>query len=82
MKKKKRIIVITIVFFLLIVFVPIPTGVYKDGGTRTYTALTYKVVCWNRLVNENNKYTKTSLYFIPDNFKDLDELWNIEQTKS
>ena len=82
MNKKKTITMIIIISFLLILFIPIPTGTYKDGGTRTYTALTYKVVCWNRAINENYRYAKTSIYFIPDNFKELDELWNIEQTKT
>ena len=40
--KKKIWIPIAAVILLLILFVPIPTGVCKDGGTREYTALTYK----------------------------------------
>lgn len=46
--KKKVWIPIVIVVLLAILVIPIPTGVYKDGGTREYTALTYKVVDWNR----------------------------------
>lgn len=82
MNKKKVITMIIILPFLLILFVPIPTGVYKDGGTSTYTALTYKVVKWNRIINENYKYNKISVYCLPDNFKSIDELWNIERANS
>ncbi|MBO4865704.1 MAG: hypothetical protein J5582_03925 [Ruminococcus sp.] len=75
------VIAITIIFVLFIILVPIPTGTSKDGGTRTYTALTYKVVKWNRIWDESHKYTGTSVYLFPDNFKSIDELWNIEQKK-
>ena len=47
---KKRIwIQILVVLILAILFVPIPVGVYKDGGTREYTAITYKIADWNCL---------------------------------
>ena len=46
--KKKRLIIGAIAILLLLI-IPIPTGVLKDGGTRTYTALTYKLVRWNHL---------------------------------
>ena len=59
-------------------FIPVPSGVYKDGGTRTYSALTYKIVKWNKLIDEGNKYQNTSVYWLPDNFKSLDKLWEIE----
>ena len=49
--KKKIWIPILVVVILAILFVPIPSGVYKDGGTREYTALTYKIVDWNRLTD-------------------------------
>ena len=38
--KKKIWICIAGVVLLAILFVPIPSGTYKDGGTRTYSALT------------------------------------------
>ncbi len=74
MKKKYR---ISIILILIILFAPIPSGVYKDGGTRTFSALTYKVVKWNRLVNTED-YKNTSVYWFPNNFKSLNELWEIE----
>ena len=44
MAKKIIITVIAIVFFLAIFFSPIPKSPYEDGGTREYSALTYKIV--------------------------------------
>lgn len=78
--KKRKTITMIIILILLILFVPIPDGVYKDGGTRVYSALTYKVVKWNRFIDADYKYTQISVYWLPDNFKSIDELWNIEQT--
>ena len=65
---------------LAIFIVPIPSEVYKDGGSQEYTALTYKVVHWNRLVEDAITH-KTSIYFFPDNFKSIDELWQEELDK-
>ena len=56
---KKRLTVILLAIFLLLL-IPVPTGVYKDGGTREYTALTYKIVSWNRLT-DGGIYKKVSL---------------------
>ena len=76
--KKPVITAIIIIAALLILFLPIPSGTYRDGGTKVYGALTYKIVVWNRFVTETNVYQKTSVFFFPDNFKTLDELWAIE----
>lgn len=76
--KKKVIIPVIIAVVLAILFVPIPTGVYKDGGTREYSALTYKIVKWNRLTGDST-YDKTRLYFFPYNFKSIDGLWHLEK---
>lgn len=76
---KKRIwMQILVVLILAILFVPIPVGVYKDGGTREYTAITYKIVDWNRLIGDST-YDKTKVYFFPRNFKSIDELWYYEE---
>lgn len=77
MKKKIRILLIILVS-LVVLFVPIPTGTYKDGGTREYTSLTYKIVKWNRLT-DGSSYNKTRVYFFPDNFKSIDSLWYLEE---
>ncbi len=73
MKKKTKII---LVLLILILVLPIPNFAIKDGGTKTYTALTYKIVDWNRLVGSGNIYEATEFYFIPYNFFSLDRLWN------
>ena len=78
--KKKIWIIIAIAAILAILFVPIPTGQYKDGGTREYTALTYKIVNWNRLT-EDGTYDETRVYFFPNNFKSIDSLWQMEEGK-
>ena len=48
MKKFKNFIVISIVFLFLIF--PIK-HTYKDGGTVTYTSLTYKIIRWKIPIN-------------------------------
>ena len=78
MKKKVWIWILAGILLLAILFVPIPTGVVKDGGTRTYTALTYKIVDWNRITGEA-VYDETKIYLFPNNFKSLDALWEQEK---
>lgn len=70
--------ILIVVFALGILFVPAPTGPYDDGGTRQYCALTYKVVQWNRLT-VNGTYKANKVYWFPNNFKTIDELWEMEQ---
>lgn len=79
--KKKIWIPILAVVFLAILTVPIPTGVCKDGGTRIYSALSYKIVDWNRLVDAGDTYDNTKVYFFPNNFKSVDQLWQLEEPK-
>lgn len=76
--KKKVIAAVIAIAVLAVLFVPIPGPIAKDGGTREYRALTYKIVKWNKIIGEGETYSKTSFYFIPDNFKSLDELWETE----
>ena len=84
--KKLMIKIAVTVIILLILFIPIPHGTYKDGGTKDYSALTYRIVVWNRInaeIDEGNNvkkvtYHKTSVFWFPDNFKSIDELWEIE----
>ena len=82
---KKRIMIGIIVVILLVLFLPIPNpkGRVEDGGTREYCALTYKIVVWNKIIADSEKgnstYHKTSVFWIPDNFKSIDELWKIER---
>lgn len=73
----KKWIIIAIVVLVAILVVPIPRGTMKDGGTREFTALTYKIVDWNR-ITEDIIYQKTSVYFFPNNFTDTETLWQEE----
>ena len=77
-KKKVFLIILSSVLFLAILFVPVPTGVHRDGGTRTYTALTYKIIDWNRLTTDG-VYQATKVYWFPNNFQSVDDLWANEE---
>lgn len=78
MKKKVILTVLAIVLFLAILFVPMPKGPYKDGSTREYAALTYKIVDWDRLTTDGI-YDTTKVYWFPNNFKSVDDLWACEE---
>lgn len=75
--KKKIWIPIAAAVLVTVLFVPIPSKVHEDGGTREYRALTYKIVDWNR-EEDGVSYDRTRLYLLPRNFKSLDELWEEE----
>lgn len=81
MKRKIWIPIAVISAVLAILFLPIPKGVCNDGGTREYTALTYKIVKWSRLT-DNGIYKKTRVYFGEDRWQDIDQLWLEESEKS
>ncbi len=74
MKKKLLVAVVAAVILLAVLFVPIPIGAMKDGGTRVYASLTYKVVHWKRLT-EDGLYDKVCVYFGKNAYKSIDELW-------
>lgn len=77
--KRKIWIPIVIVVLLAILVIPIPTGTCMDGGTREYTSLTYKIVDWNRLTGGGSIYSATKVYFFPNNFRSIDNLWYKEK---
>lgn len=77
MKKKILIPIIAAVVLIAIFFIPVPNGIYNDGGTREYISLTYKIVVWNRITNEGT-YKATKVYFGDDRNKSIDELWELE----
>ena len=61
-----------IVLLLLVLFFPI-SNIYKDGGTRTYTALTYKVFVWNHMLDSDATKTGMEVHLFPNNFRRLDD---------
>ena len=81
MKKKILLWILAVVLAFAVLFAPIPSGVYEDGGSREYTALTYKIVDWNRLTTDG-KYQATKLYWFPNNFKSIDDLWANEEQEA
>lgn len=68
MKKKTRLWIAAGVLLLIILFAPIPGSPCKDGGTRAYSALTYKIVKWQRDTG-SDVYKATKVYWLPNNFK-------------
>lgn len=70
----KRKILILCTILILILIIPIPIGPAKDGGTRRYDALTYKIVDWNHFYGDGEVFDETKVYFFPDNFLSLDDL--------
>ena len=90
MKKKWMIAGLALIALALVLFLPIPQGVCEDGGTRVYAALTYKIVVWNKImdeVDENREpvhhfYRRTTVFWYPDNQKKIDALWELEKAKN
>lgn len=79
MKKKKWIIPVLILLFVLVI--PIPTGMFRDGGTMEFTALTYKIVQWRHMHDSFQTYNKLKIYPFPMNFLSIDTLFEREQEK-
>ncbi|MBP1555892.1 MAG: hypothetical protein J6U30_07430 [Oscillospiraceae bacterium] len=75
MSKGRKILFFLAALLILVLLVPFRYEIYRDGGTREYRALLYKVVVWNRLV-EDDIYCGTDFYFFPDNFRSIDDLWS------
>lgn len=75
MKKEILIIAGAAVLIAGVLFVPIPSATYKDGGTKEYKALTYKMVKWNRIYEGDLCYNSTRFYFGKEKNKSIDELW-------
>ncbi len=86
MKKKIWTVILVVILFLV---VPIPAGPYKDGGTKEYKAMTYRVIKWNKLLNiqytdldfpefQHGCFHKTSVYWFPDNFESQRKLYDSE----
>lgn len=69
MMKKKAIKIVILVLVLSFLLLPFPQ-MYKDGGTKTFTSLTYKIICWNELPAYDGRENKkgVEIYFFPNNF--------------
>lgn len=64
---KKKLIIVFVVIAVILLLIPVKK-VYEDGGTQTYTALTYKVIVWEQIDGK----TGTEFYIFPNNFHQLD----------
>ncbi len=74
---KRKIWIPIAVIALLILIMPNHHESFDDGGTKIYTAPAYNVVRWHRAYNEEI-YSKTRVYFFPNNLKSIDTLWEKE----
>ena len=71
MKPKKIILtVLSVLAVLAVLTVPVKLQ-FKDGGSVSWTSLPYRVVKWYDWETDS---TETKVYFIPDNFKDINQL--------
>ncbi len=76
---KKIWIPVVVLLLLAVLFVPVSVGGMDDGGTRVYSALTYKVIKWHRMMGMGEDYyDSTKVYVFPKNFKSVSELWESE----
>ena len=80
-KKLAWISAAVVLLLLAVLLVPIPTASYDDGGTREYTALTYRIVKWNR-ITPDGVYKNTRVYFGSDRGRSIGELWQTELSKA
>ena len=78
MKKKLWIVTLIVIVVLGVLVIPFRTGTMRDGGSKEYRALTYRIVDWNRMTDEGI-YKKTRIYFFGDVSKPIDELWAREE---
>ena len=64
---KKKLIIVFAVIAVALLLIPV-RKVYEDGGTQTYTSLTYKVIVWKQIDGKSG----TEFYIFPNNFHQLD----------
>ncbi len=77
---KKKILIICAILLLILV-IPMPVAKMKDGGSKEYIALTYKIIAWHREYDDDKIFEKTCIYFFPDNRLPVDELFDREMQK-
>ena len=77
MKKKIWIpIVVSIAILIIAAFIPFSVDTLKDGGSRVYSALAYKIIDWHAFT-ELGVYDKTKAYFFTN--ESVGELWEKEK---
>lgn len=94
MKKVLLVIAIVLIVVAVVLFTPTHFESLDDGGTSAYSSLTYKIVNWKKLLPVNVLEEETEeilkmqevngkkcIYWFPDNYKSLDELWQMEMEK-
>ena len=64
---KKKLIIVFAVIAVVLLLIPV-RKVYEDGGTQTYTSLTYKVIVWKQIDGKSG----TEFYLFSNNFHQLD----------
>ena len=64
---KKKLIIVFAVITAVLLLIPV-RKVYEDGGTQTYTSLTYKVIVWKQIDGKSG----TEFYIFPNSFHQLD----------
>ena len=74
MKKEIWMPVVIAVLVIALLVVPVPEGTMNDGGTRVYSALSYKIVSWNREYDDG-VFEDTKVYFGADRMRSVDELF-------
>lgn len=76
--KKWWIWILAAVVLLAVLAVPVPSGPSDGSGTRTYSALTYKIVVWDEAYG-NQVCEQTDIYWFPENIRSTQELWAEKQ---
>lgn len=79
--KKKKWLIIPVIILLLVLVIPFSVKSYWDGGTTEFTALTYKIVKWNRMHDSSQIYNKLKIYPFPMNMLSIGDLFEIEREK-
>ena len=62
----KKIIRWILIALLLVLLFP-KREVYEDGGTTTYTSMSYKIIKWNQIEGKKG----VEIYFFPNNSHSL-----------
>ena len=70
---KTKIIIVAAAVLLIGLFVPVPKT-YADG-TKSYNAVAYKIVKWNRPFYKNLMFTEKEVYKFPHSLNSVEKIW-------